>query len=184
MKAKILPSIFIATVLGVGAYWYFSPFLVLNTVQTAVKTGDAESFNKHVDYPLLRENLKVQFTSMIERQLPKDKGMIAGIGQMFVQAMVNQLVDPMVQPQNVMAAMKEGQFGNKPEADTPSAPTTPTSEAPVKVDWKFDRINTDKLVAVAHNAKGPAAGKSIGLVFERSGFANWKLTDVRLPEMP
>lgn len=191
MKMKIIPSLLIATVLGVGAYWYWSPFLALNNVKAAVKSGDAEAFNAHVDYPLLRENLKVQFASMIASKMPKgSSGMAGGLGEMFGQAMVSKMVDAMIQPQNVMAAMKQGQFGNKRPAAEPGqpantpAPSTPTNDAEVKVEWKFDRINTDKLVAIAHDAKDPAAGKSIGLVFERAGFANWKLTDVRLPDMP
>ena len=191
---KVAAAVAVVTLAG---YWYWSPFLAIRQMQSAAQAKDADAFNERVDYPKLRESLKGQLSAVMGEQMAKtqDAGNpFAALGSMLGLAMVDRFVDAMVRPETVMRAMQDGQMS--PAAAKPSdapAPTTsnPDSPAPAaaregnKPKWTYDRKGVDKLIAYATDPQKPGVQNSekLGVVFERSGFVNWKLTEVRLPAM-
>src|SRR5215510_10211320 len=113
VKSKSLVAAVLVLLLGLAAYWYWSPFLAVRQLQTAARNGDAEAFNRHVDYPRVRESLKDQFSAMVAQKLgaPKDAGNpFAALGSLIGLGLVNQLVDVMVRPETVMSAMTHGRL--------------------------------------------------------------------------
>jgi hypothetical protein len=196
MTSKTIKIAAIAAVVAVGGYWYWSPFLAIRQMQSAAQEKDADAFNERVDYPKLRESLKGQLSAVMGEQMAKTRDAgnpFAALGSMLGLAMVDRFVDAMVRPETVMRAMQEGQMSPKTKpvdeapaqpADTPVAQTQqePKNEKP---KWTYDRKGVDKLIAYATDPQKPGAQNSekLGVVFERSGFANWKLTEVRLPAM-
>ena len=190
---KVAAAVAAVTIAG---YWYWSPFLVIRQMQSAAQEKDADAFNERVDYPKLRESLKGQLSAVMGEKMAKtqDAGNpFAALGSMLGLAMVDRFVDAMVRPETVMRAMQDGQMS--PAAAKPSdapAPTTsnPDSQAPAearedKPKWTYERKGVDKLIAYATDPQKPGVQNSekLGVVFERSGFVNWKLTEVRLPAM-
>ncbi|ABM39986.1 conserved hypothetical protein (plasmid) [Polaromonas naphthalenivorans CJ2] len=195
MTTKTIKIAVIAAAVAVAGYWYWSPFLAIRQMQSAAQEKDAEAFNERVDYPKLRESLKGQLSAVMGEQMAKtqDAGNpFAALGSMLGLAMVDRFVDAMVRPETVMRAMQDGQMSPAAAktSDAP-APTTsnPDSPAPAaarednKPKWTYDRKGVDRLIAYATDPQKPGAPNSekLGVVFERSGFANWKLTEVRLP---
>ncbi|SCK46512.1 Protein of unknown function [Variovorax sp. HW608] len=197
MKSKSLIAVVLALLLGLAAYWYWSPFLAVRQLQTAARNGDAEEFNRHVDYPKVRESLKDQFSALVAQKLgtPQDAGNpLAALGSMIGLGLVNQLVDVMVQPETVMAAMTHGRLAQPAPALAPApAPgraaaensAAPPEAAPAdgKPRWVIDRQGASRMTAFAIDPAKPDAPNSerLGLVFERSGFVDWKLTEIRMP---
>ena len=196
MKFKSLVAVALVVLLGLAAYWYWSPFLALRQLQTAARNGDAEEFNRHVDYPRLRESLKDQFSTLVAQKLgaQKDSGNpLATLGNMIGLGLVNQLVDVMVRPETVMAAMSHGRLAQPAPAPTPgTAPgnTAPENSPPVegtqadnKPRWIIDRQGVNRMTAFAVDPAKPDQpnAERLGLVFERSGFVDWKLTEIRMP---
>ena len=195
MKFKSLAAIVLALFLGVAAYWYWSPFLALRQLQTAARNGDADEFNRHVDYPRLRESLKDQFSALVAQKLgtPHDSGNpLAALGSMIGLGLVNQLVDVMVRPETVMAAMSHGRLAQPAPAPTPApAQAAPENTPPApegaepdnKPRWIIDRQGANRMTAFAIDPAKPDEPNSerLGLVFERSGFVDWKLTEIRMP---
>jgi hypothetical protein len=51
----------------IGAYWYWSPHMVLYEMAKATKNKDADALNEHVDYPKLRESIKGQLSAIRQR---------------------------------------------------------------------------------------------------------------------
>ena len=184
---------------GLAAYWYWSPFLALRQLQTAARNGDAEEFNRHVDYPKVRESLKDQFSALVAQKLgtPQDAGNpVAALGSMIGLGLVNQLVDVMVRPETVMAAMTHGRLAQPAPTLTPapapvpppggaadSAPAAEGAPADGKPRWIIDRQGASRMTAFAVDPAKPDAPDSerLGLMFERSGFVDWKLTEIRMP---
>ncbi|UUZ77389.1 hypothetical protein LP414_09280 [Polaromonas sp. P1(28)-13] len=90
-----------------------------------------------------------------------------------------------------MRAMQNGQMSPKakPAGEAPAQPADkPVDQAQqdpkdTKPKWTYERKGVDKLIAYATDPQKPDAQnpEKLGVVFERSGFANWKLTEVRLP---
>lgn len=202
MKSKSLVAVVLVLLVGVAAYWYWSPFLALRQLQTAARNGDAEEFNRHVDYPRLRESLKDQFSALVAQKLgtQQDSGNpLAALGSMIGLGLVNQLVDVMVRPETVMAAMTHGRLAQPAPAPTNPAPVpapAPGQAAPEnspppaegaqandKPRWIIDRQGASRITAFAVDPAKPDEPNSerLGLVFERSGFVDWKLTEIRMP---
>lgn len=184
-----LAAVFLAAV-ALAAYWYWSPFLALRSMQTAARAHDAQAFNDHVDYPKLRSSLKVQLAAAMDESGATSvdaHNPLAALGKMMGGALVDKLVDAMVRPETVMRGMQSGQFGPQhgPAVAAAEAPAAAPAPAPqdAKPEWDWMRVNSDKLIAYQDDDSAGAEGKKVEVVFERSGFANWKLTDLRLPPL-
>lgn len=180
-------SVLLAFLVLLAAYWYWSPHLAIHQMQAAAKAADADAFNDKVDYPRLRESLKGQFSAALAEKMGSStdsSNPFAALGGMLSLAMVDKIVDAMVRPETVMRAMQNGQFGPNQRAtagDSGSSPQAPVQKNE-KPNWSYERKSTDKLIAYAEES-AKTGEKRVGLVFERSGFANWKLTEIRMPTL-
>ena len=190
MTSKALKGAAAAIVMGIAAYWYWSPLLAIRQMQSAARAGDADTFNDHVDYPRLRESLKEQFSALLTKRLGDQPSAPGGdfgkagaaLGTMLGLAMVDRFVDAMVRPEVVMRAMQEGKLSlQQPSSSSTASGVGATSDE--KPKWSTERKGVDKYIAYGDKADAPV-NERIGLVLERSGFATWKLTEVRLPAMP
>ncbi|OON63767.1 hypothetical protein B0920_10565 [Massilia sp. KIM] len=188
MRHKILLSLGAAALIGVGAYWYWSPYLALHSLREAVRQNDPDAFNAHIDYPKLRESMKGQLSSLMTRQLGAASGggdamesAGASLGSMLGLAMVDKLMDAMVTPEAVMHAMQNGGLrlgDNGPKAKTATGKDGAAQDGDNA--WHSERKNADLLIVYAGENDKPAREKT-GFVMAREGFAQWKLTEVRFP---
>lgn len=201
MAPKSFKVVAIAAIVALAAYWYWSPFLALRQLQAAAQSRDADAFNEHVDYPKVRESIKRNFSAMFEDNLAKTAAGSAlaragaAFGARLGGVMVDRFVDAVVRPEMMMRAIESGQLsptrGKQPgDADQSedAASSQPDAEpAKRKLKWTHEREGLDKVVLHAtqtEDANSSGGNKSgLGLVLLRSGFANWKLTEVRLPNV-
>lgn len=194
MTSRTIKAAAVVAVVAIAGYWYWSPYLAVRQLQTAAQKKDADAFNERVDYPKLRDSMKGQLSAMFAEKLgnPGDAGNgFAALGTMLGLAVVNQFVDAMVRPETVMRAMQDGAMSSSPnQASQPPAQSTGTPDNQTspdtkddKVKWTYERKGTDKLIAYASDPKKPDEQneQKFGVVFQRSGFADWKLTELRLP---
>jgi hypothetical protein len=167
--------------LALAGYWYGSPYITVRQMQAAAQAGDADAFNDHVDYPKLRESFKGQMSALLADKLghgADSANPFAALGNVLGLAMADKMVDAMVRPEIVMMGMRNGKFApntKNPPADTGAA--APSGGAP---QWVYVRKSMDRLIAYPSAGAQPDE-QGVGIVFERSGFANWKLTEIRLP---
>ncbi len=189
-----------ATLIAIAAYWYWSPLLAVRQMQTAARDGDADAFSAHVDFPRVRASLKGQFATMFDDQLARvgnADNVLARVGAAFGarlgEVIVDRFLDQAVQPDTIMRAMQQGRLlaWRKPPASAPapaddigardSAGAAPPPDA--KVYWDYQRVGVNQVVATATLAHqlSSADKSTFSLVLQRSGFADWKLTEIRLP---
>jgi hypothetical protein len=179
--------VLVAVVLAGGSaavYWHFSPHLALQGLASAAEARDAERFNARVDYPALRESLKGQLAARVTGSIDtagRDNPFEA-LGSLLGLALVNQAVDAFVRPEVVMTLMAEGTMEPRPTPATAGAGVPPPASPTPPPRWTLERIGANRVIAWRQEA--PAADPSAGLVLVRHGFADWKLTDIRLPEPP
>ncbi|MEY4651760.1 MAG: hypothetical protein RI884_341 [Pseudomonadota bacterium] len=163
---------------GVAAYWYFSPYLTLYGVATAVKAKDAAALNQVIDYPRVRESLKGQFSAQMAKKMgDPSANPLSALGSMIGMAVVNPIVDALVRPEMVMQMMKDGQVQTDKPAPAPTA-SQPAGEG--KPQWRVEREGVDRVIAIPQKGALPEPANGVGFVFERSGFVNWKLTEIRI----
>lgn len=179
MTVKTWGSLVAAWVAALGGYWYASPYLALRHMQAAAQARDAERLNAQVDYPRLRESLKGQFSSRLAHELGGDAGSQDALGQWGAalgSALGDRLIDALVQPEMVMRALTEAELRPRMGHDKPDE----GSATKPAVTWTSERVNLNTLVVYGHR-QADAPEDRLALVFERSGFADWKLIEIRLP---
>jgi hypothetical protein len=178
LQKRILSAAAVLVVAGVAAYWYWSPYLAVRELRAAAVAADAERFNEHVDFPRLRESLKSQLSERMTREMGNRSG--NNFGSMLALALVDKMIDVAVRPETVMFALREGKF--KVENTGPQEAQREEGERK-KVVWSTERQGFDNVVFHAEGDGNGAGKDKIALVMHREGFANWKLTDIRLPIM-
>lgn len=185
LNRKSIAAAAVLLAIALVGYWYLSPYWVLHQMRSAVQAHDAESFNAHVDYPKLRDSLKGQFSAKMTATMagPDMSGNpMAGLGMLLGGALVNQMVDALVRPEVMMQAMAQGSIRAEPVANgTTAAPTN--AAAAGDANWRTRRLGMSKLLAY-RAADNASTDDNAGFVFERYGFANWKLSEIRLPKKP
>ena len=201
MTSRARKTAVVVAIAAIAAYWYWSPYLTVWQLQSAAQSRDADAFNRHVDYPQLRESLKGQFSSMFADKLGQPGNDLANagsvVGSLIGMAVVSPFVDAMVRPETMMRAMQDGHLspknapdasagakaGAKAEAGVEPAPQA----APVRnaATWVYRRHGVNQVIAYANDVRQPDQPDEdkLALVLVRSGFANWKLADVRLPAL-
>lgn len=186
MASKMVRNVAVAAVVGVASYWFFSPYLDIRTVRNAAAAQDADTFNEHVDYPKLRESLKGQLNAKLAEKMGNTQANNdferagAAFGSMLGMAMANQFVEAMVRPEFIMKMMANAKAQAKREEDQPHGSDAKSDEdSKSKVKWSTERKGLDKLIAKATRDDSPG---ELAVVFERYGFATWKLTELRLPK--
>jgi hypothetical protein len=177
LQKRILSAVAGLVVAGVAAYWYWSPYLAVRQLREAAVAADAGRFNEHVDFPRLRESLKGQLSARIDKEMGNRSG--NNFGSMLALALVDKMIDVAVRPETIMFAMREGKF--KIEDTGPREGGHDAGEQK-KVVWRTERQGFDTVVFRAEGDGSGAGQEKIALVMQREGFANWKLTDIRLPD--
>jgi hypothetical protein len=177
-KLKIAIGALLALALSVGAHWYYSPYIAMNSMVSAAKAKDADKFNEYVDYPNLRESFKGQFSAKLADVMGNQpSNRFSALGAMLGMTMINQMVDALVRPELVMKMMEEGKAQ---QPNKSASGTQPSDESDTKAPkWELERKGTD-LVLVTPIQEGSNDSKPV-FVFRRAGYANWKLTEARLP---
>lgn len=175
-KSKSALLAVVVVFVAVGAYWYYSPILAMRALQSAALAKDADTFNDHVDYPRVRESMKGQMIAMLADKLGTGSNSGAeAFGTALGVAMIGPMVDALVRPEMVMKAMQDGKF--KPDIGVSKTSNSSTPSDAGK--WEIQRKSVNKVIAYRPDATTPDSRP--GFVFERTGFADWKLTEVRLP---
>ncbi len=177
---------------AVAGYWYWSPLLAVQQLKSAARSSDATTFNSLVDYPRLRESLKTQLAALMADAVATkaggdDAASRAGValGQMLGQAMLDKVVDTVVRPEAMMQAMQQGRLGGAggraggAGSGADGNGPRPAGD-PADIEWQSERPGPDRFILQIWQ-RGDASGKRVGLVLERSGFADWKLTGLQLP---
>ena len=170
-----------------AALFYATPYITLFRIHRAVERSDAEAVSRHVDFDLLRENVRAKVTSEITRNAPQ--GAMAGLGQAMALGVANQVVDSMVSPAGVMRLMEGkgalAQLSGVAQKPAPVPPAPPAAGAPPPVpdaaaarerarihvsylDWSQVRVGLQDT---------PGA-----LIFRRDGWVGWRLSAIEWPE--
>jgi hypothetical protein len=163
MKKALAVTVAIAILMAVAAYWVAAPYVVMHQLQRAAQARDIEALDSHVDFPALRGSLRSQVSSTLENKMgnPKDNP-IAALGSAIGMAVASPLIEIAVQPESVAASLRSGHW--EPVAATAANPP----EGDVK--WTYEREGMGVFIARSKDS----------FVLVRHGFADWKLSEIRL----
>ena len=162
---KAVAAILVVLIVVAG-WWYVSPIWTLREMRDAAKTHDSARFSSHVDYPALRESLKVGLRRAAISETGKQSDPIGSIGAAAASLFVGPIVDSIVTPKAVEAAFVADE--NRPASSLKTLPVTADEHAVI------ERAGLDTF-----RVHGTDASKG-ALVFHLEGL-RWKLVGIDLP---
>ncbi|MEP6632851.1 MAG: DUF2939 domain-containing protein [Luteimonas sp.] len=173
--------VLIAVLIALGVYVGVGPYLTVRAIREAVKTQDASALSRQVDFPALRESLKIQLNDrLIRRAGPEAQSSLLGaFGLSLAGGLIGGGVDAMVTPMG-LGAMMEGRKvwkrvddGIKP-IGAPDANAQPSPEPLHDAKYRYESLS--RFTATIHDD----SGHPLVFVMTRDGL-RWKLSDIRLP---
>lgn len=171
MKKLILAAAIAGVALGASSF--FSPYLTLYQMKTAVDHQDVAAFSEHVDIPALREGIKGRMIAAINEQIassPDQKNNpLAGAGKNAAAMFIGPIVDAAITPASVMAMVKGAGAGAEQANGTPGA-------SGKSLNFSVSYEGWDKVVL---RRVGDGEGKA-GFGFKRDGLWGWKLASIDL----
>jgi hypothetical protein len=178
----VIRGLTVAVVLTAG-YYFASPLLAMNDLKSAFLDKNADKVNRYIDYPSLREDLKGQLMAAAIKDMQADPEMndnpFAGLVAAMVGPLVNAMVDSYVTPSGMktIMALSTGQEVSQDETSKNLVERAKElDEALKKTSFGYEGLDTFYLTATGDD------GDQTKLLFARSGFADWKLKGVVLPE--
>lgn len=185
-KAKrIAIAVAIGSVAAVGGYYLASPYLAIQGLRSGFLSRNTDQVNQYIDYPSLQSDLKEQLGSMMLRSMQSDPEMAAnpfsGFAMAMITPMVNSMVDTYVTPSGMKSVLEASSTQQSGAIQDQTAQNLVErkkefDKALHKTSMGYDGLNKFQLTATADD------GKKTKLVFNRQGFAEWKLKSVMLPQ--
>ena len=171
MKKIIALGAVLVAVLG-GIY-FGSAYWATSNLKDAVLSGDSLQIERAVDFPSVRESLKSQMTQALTDKMENDPELadnpFAGLGMLLAPAIIDTAIDAYVTPEGLAKAMQ----GKRPNEESESA------SEDVAFDYETEWVDSDLFRVRILDEDTGEAGPS--LIFERRGFATWKLIKLELP---
>lgn len=176
MSNKIKLSIIIIFV-AFGTWLYFTPYLAVSGMKAGAETKDAVKLSSYVNFPALKESLKVSFHAKLASGAAKKPegnpgNPFGAVGAALAVAFVNPMIDALVTPESLAMIMK----GDKPQPIQNAAQSKP-SESGTETSMSYESFDR----FVVNIKKKGETGEPYGLVFNRDGLFSWKLSALRLP---
>ena len=159
-------------ILLIGLYLY-SPFLALDRLGHAVRTGDRDQLSTLVDFPAVRTGLKDQFSGLIEKRVGEDREVkhnpIASFVLTLVPLVLDKVVDAIVTPDGIAELLR------RPIGDHSQAAHGRSKKW--NRSWSF--VDLVHFKAAFSDPDDPRI--VFGLLFEERGFFSWRLVRLDLP---
>ncbi|MBN3766910.1 DUF2939 domain-containing protein [Burkholderia sp. Ac-20365] len=195
----LLIALIVIVVVAALGYAYASPYIALQRLKRAADSRDVATVNEYVDYPALRDSLKMQVTGLLTRRLDvqHNGNPLAAIGAMIGVALIGPLVDAYATPDGVAALLNgmppRGEPGerppsppaaDKPADGTPQAPAPGSNQAnadskappqPPQTTAGYRGVN-EFAVSYQHGV----GDTRYSAIFRRQGLFTWKLSAVDL----
>ncbi len=160
------------------AYTAAGPLLTINAIRKAVQTEDSRALSRQVDFPALRQSLRLQLSDIVVREAGPDlqSSLLGALGLRVAGSAIGSGVDMMVTPVGLSALMR----GRRVWGLAGGAPLSRTGTDPSRSDPLSDahyRYHSPSRFTATVRDDG---GRPIVFVLTRSGI-RWQLSDIRLP---
>lgn len=182
-ETKKWPMVLVVAGVLLLGYIAAGPFIAVHSIRGAIKAQNTADLARHVDFPMLRANLKVQLDDYVVRRAGPDvqSNIFGAFGVRIASGIAAGSVDAMVTPAG-LGAMLGGRTlwhrvsgGGMVDGDAyqHAPPPDPLEDA----TYGFE--SPARFTATVRNDDG----EPVVFVLTRDGL-RWKLSDIRLPLAP
>ena len=196
MFKKTISYSAIAASVITGCYAFASPWLALRDLAQAFEDQDARKIEKLVDFPELREDIKVTAkAAMIKSAATELEGNpFAAMGIMMVNAIVDPIIDQVISPAGLQLFFSAGEMsGGTDELPeninsiakewTSSGDRDETNQgidAAQGIEVKTDYIGINEFEVQVSNSE--MLDESVSFYMRREGLGGWKVNGIRVPD--
>lgn len=176
-KRKMIDVLCVLAIIAIAAYWFTSPYFTVRSLRAAIVDADEQALGEKIDFPVLRENLKDQLKSEMDRWFVEEGKPEAIAAMALSQPIVDRMIDVYVTPAGLVQLATN--------VDVPDNANIPLAALLGSVgtsfldqeDYVIDRgLRSFSLRIQTKNEKGD----EIELVFEGNGL-RFVLVNVILP---
>ena len=190
LSAKSIGAIAVVALAALAGYWYESPELAWRQLQAAAQSGNQAAFDELVDYPRVRERLKRQFSDKLglgpaaaDSAPSSVAGALAALGAAVGAAVTGPLLDVAVQSGVIRRFVRDGEFALRPDDLTRAASSPTATTTAADAGWQTRREGFDRFIAEVPAGRRQADERRPAIVMERTGFATWRMTEIRIPAL-
>ena len=164
MKSKSMRALILLLIAAAMGWFWLSPDRAVRGLRSAAREGNAEQLSRHVDFPVLRENLKTDIKASLlgNRKVDPDNP-LAGLGVLVGNTMIDGLVDTFVSPSAIAAVARGYQ------------PNAASSSREEERSYSIKRRRPNSFVVEFNDASANAPK----LIFSRRGL-RWQLTRIEI----
>ncbi len=154
------------------------PYLTVHAIREAVRNEDSRALSKQVDFPALRESLRLQLADAIVREAGPDlqSNLLGAIGLRLAGSAAGTGVDMMVTPVGLSALMRGQRLWSLAGGASPTQVRPDAEREPPLADAHYRYNSTSRFTATVRDDRD----RPIEFVLTRKGLT-WKLSDIRLP---
>lgn len=173
MNKKIIWTV-IGLIFCALAYFYVSPYIVLNNIKNAAQAGDSEKVSQYIDYSSVRQSLKDQINTDMLQDMRDEQDHFSGWGQMLASTLLDKIVDVVVTPEG-MTMVLQGQ-GLK-EVDQDKSQETADVKRQDKPEYKAGYTSWQNFEV---QIQAPESSKVFKVMMVRDGLS-WKVHKIIVP---
>ncbi len=196
MFKKIFGYLAIAASVVTGCYAIASPWLALKDLTQAFEDQDTRKIEKLVDFPELREDIKVtaRAAMMKSAAIELEGNPFAAMGIMMANAIVDPIIDRVISPAGLQLFFSAGEMSRGtdgfpenidaiardliPSGDGGEASSGVDTVQSVEVKTEYTGINEFE-VQVSNEG---ALDESVSFYMRREGLGGWKVSGLRVPD--
>ena len=190
MFKKIFGYSAIAASVVTGCYAFASPWLALRDLAQAFEDQDTRKLEKLVDFPELREDIKVtaKAAMMKSAAIELEGNPFAAMGIMMANAIVDPIIDQVISPAGLQFLFSAGEMsggadGVPENIDAIAKDLIPSSdggETSRGIELKTEYAGINEFEVQVRNVE--MFNESVSFYMRREGLGGWKVDGIRIPE--
>lgn len=172
-------AIVILTV-GFAGYLAAGPFITMNSIKSAVESGDSEQLSEDIDFVSVRRNLKEQFSAAIGAKAAGElsDNPFGALALAFSDKLVEGMLDTFVTPSGIVSLISGRNPLKKIDSDSTEIDDSEQQFAELWDKSSFGFDTTDRFSIWVTSDEGD----EVRLVMRRQGL-KWRLTNILIPEI-
>ena len=190
MFKKIFGYSAIAASVVTGCYAFASPWLALRDLTHAFEDQDTRKIEKLIDFPELREDIKVTAKAAIMKSaaIELEGNPFAAMGIMMANAIVDPIIDQVISPAGLQLLFSAGEISGGaervPENIDAIARDLISSgdggETSRGIEVKTEYVGINEFEVQVRNVE--MFNESVFFYMRREGLGGWKVDGIRIPE--
>lgn len=163
----------VGSILVILTIWFASPYAALRGIQQGVADNNADAVSEHIDYEVLRANMKVRVGGyMVEAMAPKMPQMLKDRALSQASVIIDKTVDTYVTPEMLKRLTEIKPVKDSPQKDAQDIKRT------WDVRWYTERKSLNEVWLHVASTNPKSEGREVIVHLRRVSGITWKVVDI------